>query len=116
MRSIANSQGQSSLLSSPHFPKREKLFSLWKAWAGKQAKVSPVEVNPVEVNPENTRKSWAQSHDKLINEDPLGQVKFVHLFKVTVLNLHVIMIKPKVNFIILAAKPYSRLCVLSCPS
>ena len=44
--------------------------------------------------------------DKLIDEDPLGQVKFVHLFKVTVLNLHVIMIKPKVNLIILAARLY----------
>ena len=33
-------------------------------------------------------------HDKLIDEDPSGQlVKFVHLFKVTVLNLHVIMMK-----------------------
>ena len=33
-----------------------------------------------------------QTHDKLIDEDPLGQVKFVHLFKATVLNLHVVMI------------------------
>ena len=34
---------------------------------------------------------WAQIHDMLIDKDPLGQVKFVHLFKVTVLNWHVIM-------------------------
>ena len=27
-------------------------------------------------------------------KNPLGQVRFVHLFKVTVLNLHVIMMKP----------------------
>ena len=40
-------------------------------------------------------------------KDPLGKVKFVHLFKVTVLNLHVILIKPKVNYlIILAARLY----------
>ena len=36
-----------------------------------------------------------------MDEDPLGQVKFVHLFKVTVLNLHVIMMKPETNLIIL---------------
>ena len=52
-----------------------------------------------------------KTHDKLIDED-LGQVKFVHLFKVTVLNLHVIMIKPKVNLIISAVRLYSS-CVLS---
>ena len=52
-----------------------------------------------------------KTHYKLIDED-LGQVKFVHLFKVTVLNLHVIMIKPKVNLIISAARLYSS-CVLS---
>ena len=50
---------------------------------------------------------WAQTHDKLIDKDPLGQVKFVHLFKVTVLHLHVIMIKPKVNLIIFTAGLYS---------
>ena len=37
----------------------------------------------------------------------MGQVKFVHLSKVTELNLHVIMIKPKVNVKILAARLYS---------
>ena len=30
----------------------------------------------------------AQIHNMLINEDHMGQVKFVRLFKVTVLNLH----------------------------
>ena len=40
----------------------------------------------------------------LVDEDPLGQVKFVHLFKVTVLNLHVIMMKPETKLIILAAR------------
>ena len=34
-----------------------------------------------------------------IDEDPLTQVKFVHLFKVTVLNLHVIMMKPGTKLI-----------------
>ena len=37
------------------------------------------------------KKIAGQANEKLINEDPLEQVKFVHLFKVTVLNLHVIM-------------------------
>ena len=36
----------------------------------------------------------------LIDEDPLGQVKFVGLFKVTVLNLHKIMRKPEIKLII----------------
>ena len=35
-----------------------------------------------------------------IDEDHLGQVKFGQLFKVTVLNLHVIMIKPEIKLII----------------
>ena len=30
---------------------------------------------------------WAQSHGKLIDDDSLGQVKFLHLFKVIVLRL-----------------------------
>ena len=38
-----------------------------------------------------------------IDEDPLGQVKFVHLFIVTVLNSHVIMKKAETKLIILAA-------------
>ena len=47
----------------------------------------------------------------LIDEDPLGQVKFAHLFKVTVLNLHMIMTKPETKLIILAARLYSSWCV-----
>ena len=39
----------------------------------------------------------AQIHNMLINEDHMGQVKFVCLFKVTVLNLHEIMMKPKIK-------------------
>ena len=38
--------------------------------------------------------------DTLIDEDHLGQVKLARLFKVTVLNLHVILIKPKIKLII----------------
>ena len=38
------------------------------------------------------------------DEDPLGQVKFVHLFKATELNLHVIMMKPEMKLIISAAR------------
>ena len=49
---------------------------------------------------------WAQIHDMLIDEDPLGQVKFVRLFKVTVLNLCVIMMKPKIKLMISAARLY----------
>ena len=48
--------------------------------------------------------SLISDKNKLIDEDPLGQVKFVHLLKVTVLNLHVIMMKPKTKLIILAAR------------
>ena len=33
----------------------------------------------------------------LIDEDHLGQAKFVRLFKVTVLNLHEIMMKPEIK-------------------
>ena len=33
----------------------------------------------------------------LIDEDPLGQVEFVSLFKVVVLNLHEIMMKPEIK-------------------
>ena len=40
------------------------------------------------------------------NGDLLGQVKFVHLFKVTVLNLHAIMMKLEINLIISAAGLY----------
>ena len=49
---------------------------------------------------------WAQTHDMLINEDPLGQVKFVRLFKVTLLNLHEIMMKPEIKLIISTARLY----------
>ena len=41
-----------------------------------------------------------QIHNMLIYEDPLAQVKFLHLFKVTVLNLHVIMIWQEIELII----------------
>ena len=37
---------------------------------------------------------------------PLGQVKFVRLFKVTLLNLHVIMMKPDIKLIISAVRLY----------
>ena len=37
---------------------------------------------------------------------PLGQVKFVRLFKATVLNLYVIMMKPEIELIISAARLY----------
>ena len=36
-------------------------------------------------------------------KNPLGQVKVARLFKVTVLNLHVIMMKPEIKLIISAA-------------
>ena len=49
---------------------------------------------------------WAQIHDMLIDEDPLGQVKFVCLFKVTVLYLHEIMMKPEIKLIISTARLY----------
>ena len=39
---------------------------------------------------------WTQIYDMLIHEDPFGQVKFVRLSKVTVLNLHVIIMKPEI--------------------
>ena len=58
---------------------------------------------------------WGQTHEKLIDEDPLGQVKFGHLLKVTVLNLHVIMMKPETKLITLAARLFE-LCVLIYPS
>ena len=49
-------------------------------------------------------------YDMLIDEDPLRQVKFVRLFKVTVLNLLVSIIKPEITPeikpIISAARPY----------
>ena len=38
--------------------------------------------------------------------NPLGQVTFVRLFKVTALNLHVIMMKPEIKPIISAARLY----------
>ena len=37
-------------------------------------------------------------------KNPLRQVKFVRLFKVAVLNLHVIMMKPEIKLIISAAR------------
>ena len=40
---------------------------------------------------------WAQTHDMLIDDDPWGQIKFVLLFKVIVLNLQMIMIKPEIK-------------------
>ena len=40
----------------------------------------------------------------LIDEDPLGQVKFVGLFKVTVLNLHEIIMKPENKMTISTAR------------
>ena len=47
------------------------------------------------------KKIVRQEHDQqLIDEDPLGQAKFVHLFKVTALNLHAIMMKPEIKLII----------------
>ena len=39
-------------------------------------------------------------------KSPLGQVKFVHLIKDAVLNLHVIMMKPEIKMIISAANLY----------
>ena len=45
----------------------------------------------------------AKIHDMLIDEDPLGQANFVRLFKVTVLTLHAIMMKPELKLIISAA-------------
>ena len=48
--------------------------------------------------------------------NPLGQVKFERLFKVAVLNLHVIMMKLKFKLIISAARLYWSQCVLSYPS
>ena len=39
----------------------------------------------------------AQIHNMLINEDHMGQVKFVRLFKVTALSLHEIMMKPEIK-------------------
>ena len=42
----------------------------------------------------------------LINEDPFEQVEFEHLYEVTVLNLHVIMMKPEIKLIISAARLY----------
>ena len=50
----------------------------------------------------------------LIDEDPLGQVKFVRLFKVAVLNLHVIMMKPAIKLIISAAKLSQLTCHVCC--
>ena len=50
----------------------------------------------------------------LIDEDPLGQVKFVRLFKVAVLNLHVIMMKPAIKLKISAAKLSQLTCHVCC--
>ena len=42
----------------------------------------------------------------VIDEDPQGKVKFVELFKITVLNLHVLMMMPEIKLIISAARLY----------
>ena len=42
----------------------------------------------------------------LIDDDPSGQVKFVCLFEVTVLNLHEIMMKREIELMILIARLY----------
>ena len=42
------------------------------------------------------KSCWAQIQNMLIDEDPLGQAKFVHLLKFTVQNLHEIMMKPEI--------------------
>ena len=44
-----------------------------------------------------------QIHDMLIDEDPFGQVKFVHLFKVIV---HVIIMNPEIQFTVSAIRLY----------
>ena len=41
-----------------------------------------------------------------IDQNPLEQIKLVHLFKVTGLNLHVIIMKPKIQLIFSAARQY----------
>ena len=43
----------------------------------------------------------AQIHDMPIDEDPLGKVKFIRFFKVTVLNLYVIMTRQEIKLILL---------------
>ena len=53
-----------------------------------------------------------QIYDMLIDEDPLEKVKFMRLFKVTVLNLYVIMMRQEIKLIISAGRFY----VLSYPS
>ena len=45
----------------------------------------------------------AKLYDKLIDEDLLGQLKIVDQFKVTALNLHVIMMRSEIELMILAA-------------
>ena len=42
----------------------------------------------------------------LIDDDPWGQVKFVRLVEVAVLNLHEIMMKPEIKLMILLARLY----------
>ena len=42
-------------------------------------------------------------HDNSIDGGLLGQLKFVRLFKITALNLHVIMMKSEMKMIILAS-------------
>ena len=50
------------------------------------------------------QNNQTHTHDMLIDEDPLGQVEFVHIFKVVMIYLHVIMIKPEIKLTILAAR------------
>ena len=47
-------------------------------------------------------------------KNPFGQVKFVHLFKVIVLNLHVIMMKPETKLIISVARLLELMCFKLC--
>ena len=41
-------------------------------------------------------------HNKLMDEDPLGQVKFLHVLRVFTLNFHVIIMRSEIKLIILA--------------
>ena len=59
---------------------------------------------------------WAQIPDMLIDEDPLGEVKFVQLFKVTVISLHAIMMKPEIKLILFRNQNLLELICLSYPS
>ena len=57
-------------------------------------------------SPHQLKDCWAQIHDIFVDENPLGQVKFVQLFKVTMLHLHVIMMRPEMKLITSAARQY----------